>query len=109
MTALHWAAQRDEVEAAALLVGGGANPKAVTRYGVTPLALACLTGSPRMIDVLLKAGADVNAASPEGRNPADDCGSRRQGRRAEVAAGTWRRRQRAGKLEKAVGADVGGR
>ena len=40
MTALHWAAQRDEVEAAALLVGGGANPKAGTRYGVTPLALA---------------------------------------------------------------------
>ena len=52
MTALHWAAEHDDVDAAALLIGGGANPKAVTRYGVTPLALACLTGSPRMIDLL---------------------------------------------------------
>jgi ankyrin repeat protein len=66
MTALHWAAQSDEVEAAALLIGAGANPKALTRYGVAPLALACHNGSPRMIDVLLRAGADVNAASPEG-------------------------------------------
>jgi ankyrin repeat protein len=66
MTALHWAAQRDDVAAAALLVDGGAKPTAVTRYGVAPLAVAALNGNARMLDLLLKAGADVNAASPEG-------------------------------------------
>jgi ankyrin repeat protein len=69
MTALHWAAELDEIDVASLLVGAGANPKAVTRYGVTPLALACIRGNARLIDLLLKAGADANAASPEGETP----------------------------------------
>ena len=49
-----------------LLVGAGANVKAANRYGVTPLALACVGGNAAMIETLLKAGADANSASPEG-------------------------------------------
>ena len=37
-TALHWAAQRDNVEIVDLLLAAGANPKTATRYNVTPLA-----------------------------------------------------------------------
>ena len=40
--------------------------KAADRYGITPLSLAATNGSARMIELLLKAGADPNAALPEG-------------------------------------------
>ncbi len=65
-TALHWAAQRDSVEIAGLLIKAGAHAKAATRYGVTPLTLAATNGSAPMIDLLLKAGADPNGTSREG-------------------------------------------
>lgn len=68
-TALHWAAQRDDLEVARLLMTAGANVKATTRYGVTPLGLASANGSATMILALLKAGADVNFATPEGETP----------------------------------------
>lgn len=61
MTALHWAAGRDEVATARLLVAAGANARAENRYGVTPLALACTNGSAAMVELLLAAGADPNA------------------------------------------------
>jgi ankyrin repeat protein len=51
---------------AQLLLRAGANPKAATRYGFTPLSLAAQNGSAPMLDLLLKAGADANAALPEG-------------------------------------------
>src|SRR5439155_12922582 len=44
MTALHWAAYHDNVEAAKGLVAAGANAKAENRYGVAPLSLACTNG-----------------------------------------------------------------
>src|SRR5687767_9374587 len=39
-TALHWAAHRESLDSATLLIRAGANVKAANRYGVTPLALA---------------------------------------------------------------------
>ena len=65
-TALHWAAQQDDLETAKLLIAAGANVKAANRYGVTPLSLACTNGNGAMVDLLLKAGADPNTALPGG-------------------------------------------
>jgi uncharacterized protein len=66
-TALHWAAQRDNLEIADLLIAAGANAKAQTRYHVTPLSLACTNGNAAMIEHLIKAGADPNGTSEEGQ------------------------------------------
>ena len=60
MTALHWAAHRDDLETAKLLVNAGADVKAANRYGVTPLSLACTNGNEAMVKLLLDAGADPN-------------------------------------------------
>jgi ankyrin repeat protein len=59
-TALHWAAYRQDLETANLLIRAGANVKAANREGFTPLALACINGQASMIETLLKAGADAN-------------------------------------------------
>ena len=66
MTALHWAAFKDDLETGELLVRAGANVKAANRYGVTPLSLACVNGNGEMVELLLKAGADPNTALPGG-------------------------------------------
>jgi uncharacterized protein len=58
MTALHWAAYRDDLETAKLLASANAN--ATNRYGVTPLSLACQNGSAAMVGLLLAQGADAN-------------------------------------------------
>jgi ankyrin repeat protein len=65
-TALHWAAQLDDLRLARALLAAGAHVRAANRYGVTPLALAAINGSAPMVELLLKAGADPNAASGEG-------------------------------------------
>jgi ankyrin repeat protein len=65
-TALHEAAEQDDVEMAGLLIGGGANVDAATRYGVRPLSIAATNGSARMIELLLKAKADPEAVMGEG-------------------------------------------
>ena len=65
-TALHWAVQRDQFDAADLLIDAGAEVAAENRYGVAPLLLACTNGSAIMIARLLDAGADPNTASPQG-------------------------------------------
>src|SRR3954463_15864537 len=54
MTALHWAAQKSDVELAKILLYAGANTKATTRIGgYTPLLMASKAGDTAMIDVLL--------------------------------------------------------
>src|SRR5579864_5539628 len=56
MTALHWAAFKDDLETAKLLLAAGANLKATTRNGaLTPLLLTCANGDPAMIEVFLSA------------------------------------------------------
>lgn len=68
-TALHWAAERDDMDVAVLLVGAGAKANVANQFGVTPLSLACTNGSAAMVDFLLRSGADPNAALPNGETP----------------------------------------
>ena len=64
MTALHWAASKDDLELIKMLLDAGANVKAETRLGGrTPLSLACTNGDAAIVEALLKAGADPNAAN----------------------------------------------
>jgi len=67
-TALHWAAYRGDAALVGRLLRSGAKANALTRYGVFPLS-PCVSGNPLVIEQLLKAGADVNAALPGGETP----------------------------------------
>jgi ankyrin repeat protein len=70
MTALHWAATRDELSLARMLIYAGANVRATTRLGgLTPLWMAAQNGSAPMLDALLSAGADANVATSLGVTP----------------------------------------
>ncbi|MBI4472673.1 MAG: ankyrin repeat domain-containing protein [Acidobacteria bacterium] len=67
MTALHWAAHKDNLEIARMLVQAGADVKRGTRLGsILPLFMACTNGSAPMIELLLKAGADANSTNELG-------------------------------------------
>ena len=70
MTALHWAAQKGDVELAKVLLYASANLKATTRIGgYTPLLIASKNGDAAMIDTLAEAGSDVNAPTTNGTTP----------------------------------------
>jgi ankyrin repeat protein len=58
-TTLAWAAQRDDLEMADLLIRAGAKVNAANDYGATPLWIACSNGNTAMVEKLLKAGADA--------------------------------------------------
>lgn len=60
MTALHWAAQKNDIETAKQLLKAGADAKATNRYGITPLWLACQNANSALVEMLLEAGADPN-------------------------------------------------
>jgi len=67
MTALHWAAMKNDADLVQTLLYAGANAKATTRIGAyTPLLLAAKSGNADVIAPLAKAGADVNAATANG-------------------------------------------
>jgi uncharacterized protein len=67
MTALHWAAQTDNVELTRMLLQGGASVRAATRNGgYTPLLIAARNGHGVVIEILLKAGADVAGSTTTG-------------------------------------------
>ena len=68
-TAIEWAAYRNDLDMADLLIAGGANVKLANRDGVTPLWLASENGSARMIGKLIEAGADPNERQPNGETP----------------------------------------
>jgi uncharacterized protein len=72
-TALAWAANRDDLETAGLLISAGAKVNAANEYGVTPLSLACTNRSAAMVERLLQAGADPNAALWTGETPLMVC------------------------------------
>jgi ankyrin repeat protein len=70
MTALHWAATKDDAELAQTLLYAGANVRATTRIGAyTPLILAAKNGSASVLAPLLKAGAEVNVPTSNGTTP----------------------------------------
>ena len=70
MTALHWAAFRDDIELARVLIEAKADVGASTRIGhIRPLSMAASNGSARMIDLLVEAGAVVNQATSTGATP----------------------------------------
>ena len=67
MTALHWAAQKGDVELAKVLLYASANVRATTRIGgYTPLLIASRNGDAAMVDALLAGGADPNNATANG-------------------------------------------
>src|SRR5262249_47608086 len=67
MTALHWAAQKGDVELAKVLLYASANVRATTRIGgYTPLLIASRNGNAEMIEALLAGGADPNNATTNG-------------------------------------------
>ena len=65
-TALHWAAEQDNLEMAQLLIRAGATAQVTNRFGVSPLHAACLNGNASMIELMLEAGADPNTSLPGG-------------------------------------------
>src|SRR5258706_453582 len=70
MTALHWAAMKNDADLAQTLLYAGANVRATTRIGsYTPLLLAAKNGSASVMAPPLKSGADVNAATSNGTPP----------------------------------------
>ena len=69
-TALHWAAYRDDVGMARLLVEAGADVAVQTRLGnLTPLFMAAKNGAVAMIELLAEAGTDINATNANGTTP----------------------------------------
>ena len=68
-TALQWAAYRDDLELADLLISAGSNPKLANREGATALQLASLRGRAPMIEKLLNGGADVNERGVHAETP----------------------------------------
>jgi len=67
MTALHWAAMKNDVDLARTLLYAGANVRAMTRIGsYTPLVLAARNGSAAVMEPLMAAGADANTKTANG-------------------------------------------
>ena len=67
--ALHWTVRVNDIETASALLRAGADPKLITRYGVTPMSLAVANGNAAMIKLLLEGGADANAPDGAGDTP----------------------------------------
>ncbi len=73
VTALHWAAHRDDLTSAELLIGQGAKVNAADDYGVTALSLVCTNANAAIVETLLRAGADPNSAQWTGETVLMTC------------------------------------
>ena len=91
-----------------LLLAAGANVKAATRYNITPLSLACTNGNARIVDRLLKAGADPNGTSEEGQTALMTASLTGKPDAVQAAARDRRERQRGRAVQGPDRADVGG-
>ena len=63
---LHQAVRVNDVKTVDALIKRGADVKAATRYGVTPIQIAAMNGNATIIRRLLDAGAPANSATPGG-------------------------------------------
>ena len=63
---MHWAAYKNDLAMAEMLIAGGANVRTPNREGATPMSLAATNGSSLMIERLLSAGADADERGPQG-------------------------------------------
>ena len=72
-TALHWAAHRDDLAIADLLIRSGARVNVANDVGTTPLHLACTNRSAPMVERLLAAGANPKATLTGGEDVLMTC------------------------------------
>src|SRR5207247_5085221 len=72
-TALHWAAQRDDLTIAYLLIRAGARANIADDLGTTPLHVACTNRSGPMVERLLSADANANATLLSGETALMTC------------------------------------
>ena len=71
-TPLHWAAWKNQVEVARVLLAAGADVNAVNQnghWGTTPLHAAAHGNQKAVAEVLIDAGADLTAMNSSGRTP----------------------------------------
>ena len=107
MTALHWAAMKDDAELVQTLLFAGANVRATTRIGsYTPLILAAKSGSSSAIAPLAQVGRRRQQRHGQRHDRADARRGVREHRRGEAARRRRRQRQREGAGARADAGDV---
>jgi len=88
-TPLHYAAQHDSADAAALLIAhGGRLDAREGSSGHTPLHWAAYCDAGRVAGLLIARGADVNARDDEGRTPLDLARERESKRALRILGAT---------------------
>ena len=67
-TPLSFATTAHRIDAVAFLLSAGANPNPASEHG-SSLYIACVSGDERMVDLLLRSGADIEARTGFGYTP----------------------------------------